>query len=127
MKKPTKLKIKICSPFNENDTVEASVQIITDVNYNQYSLHRKGDKTKGYFMIYSSNYMDIALEVLYQSGFTKKDLDDCFDGDPRYEKLRKTIVEGVQIERNNRISELVEQFLNDQFDYKAKRFKELEG
>lgn len=130
MKKPIKLiklRIKICSPFDRNDTVEASVQILYDVDYNQYGLYRKGDKSKVYFTIYNYNYMDIALEGLYDSGFTKEEIDKCFNGDPKYTLIRESIIKGMQKERDERISELVSNFLADQFDYKTKRFKSLEG
>lgn len=126
--KPEKLRIKICSPFNKSDTVEASVQILYDVNYNQYCLCRKGDKNKGYFAIYDYNYMDVALECLHDRGYTEDEIDKCFnDDDPKYAVIRESILKGMHEEVNERIGELVSKFLADQFDYKAKRFKSLEG
>lgn len=125
--KPVKLKIKICSPFDRNDTVEASVQILHDVNYNQYCLYRKGDKNKAYLTIYDHNYMDVALDCLIASGFNNEEIHKCLNGDTKYVNIRKSIIKGVHEERNERISELVSNFLADQFDYKAKRFKSLEG
>lgn len=126
--KPVKLRIKICSPFNKSDTVDASVQILNSVNYSQYCLSRKGDKNKAYFTIYDHNYMDVALECLIDHGYTVEEINKCFDGDdPKYAGIRESIFKGMHEERNERISELVSNFLADQFDYEAKRFKSLEG
>lgn len=125
--KPVKLRIKICNPFDRNDTVEASVQILRSANYNQYCLSRKGDKNKAYLTIYYHNYIDIALKCLFDYGYTEEEINKCFNGDPKYVDIRESIFKGMHEERNKRISELVSNFLADQFDYKTKRFKNLEG
>ena len=125
--KPIKLRIKICSPFNKSDTVDASVQILDGENYSQYCLSRKGDKNKAYLTIYDHNYMDVVLECLFGHGYTIEEIKKCVNGDPKYADIRKAIIKRMHEEQNERISELVSNFLADQFDYKAKRFKSLEG
>lgn len=130
--KPIKLRIKICSPFNKSDTVDASVQILNTANYSQYCLSRKGDKNKAYFTVYDHNYMDVVLECLIDHGYTVEEINKCLikwlDGDnPKYAGIRKSIFKVIREEREERISELVSNFLADQFDYEAKRFKNLEG
>lgn len=125
--KPVKLRIKICSPFNKSDTVDASIQILETVNYSQYCLSRKGDKNKAYLTIYYRSYMDVAVECLIDHGYTIEEINKCFNGDPKYANIRESIFKGAHEERNERISELVSNFLADQFDYEAKRFKSLEG
>ena len=129
--KPIKLRIKICSPFNKSDTVDASVQILNGEHYSQYCLSRKGDKNKAYFTIYDHNYMDVTLECLLDYGYTVEEINKlinkCLNGDPKYADIRESISKVIREERNERISELVSKFLADQFDYKAKRFKSLEG
>ena len=126
--KPVKLRIKICSPFNKSDTVDASIQILETVNYSQYCLSRKGDKNKAYLTIYDRSYMDVAVECLIDHGYTIEEINKCFDGDdPKYTRIRESIFKGAHEERNERISELVSNFLADQFDYEEKRFKSLEG
>ena len=127
MMKPVKLRIKICSPFNKNDTVEASVQILNTENYSQYCLSRKGDINKAYFMIYDHNYMDVVIKCFFDYGYTNEEIKKCVDGDPKYADIRESIIKAMHEERNERISELVSNFLADQFDYKEKRFKSLEG
>ena len=129
--KPIKLRIKICNPFNKSDTVEASVQMLDTANYSQYCLSRKGDKNKAYFTVYDHNCMDVVLECLIDHGYTveeiNKCLNKCLDGDPKYAGIRKSIFKAMHEEQEERISELVSNFLADQFDYEAKRFKNLEG
>ena len=125
--KPIKLRIKICSPFNKSDTVDASVQILNGENYSQYCLSRKGDKNKAYLTIYDHNYMDVVLECLFDYGYTIEEIKKCVNGDPKYADIREAIIKRMHEERNERISILVSNFLADQFDYKEKRFKSLEG
>lgn len=125
--KPVKIRIKICSPFNKSDTVEASVQILNGANYSQYCLSRKGDKNKAYLTIYDYNYIDVVLECLFDHGYTIEEIKKCVNGDPKYADIRESVFKGMHEERDERIGKLVSNFLADQFDYKEKRFKSLEG